>query len=36
LPDIFIEHGNHESMLTACGLDAGSIETAIRQRLSGL
>ncbi len=36
LPDTFIEHGNHESMLTACGLDAGSIETAIRQRLSGL
>lgn len=36
LPDIFIEHGNHESMLTACGLDAGSIETAIRQRLRGL
>ncbi len=36
LPDAFIEHGDHATMLAACGLDAAGIEQAIRQRLSHL
>ena len=31
LPDTFIEHGNTEAMLAACGLDASGIINAIRQ-----
>ncbi len=33
LPDVFIEHGKPEELLTECGLDAGGIEAAIRGRL---
>lgn len=33
LPDIFIEHGDHATMLKDCGLDAGGIEATIRQHL---
>ncbi len=31
LPDTFIEHGNVEAMLAACGLDAAGIINAIKQ-----
>jgi 1-deoxy-D-xylulose-5-phosphate synthase len=31
LPDIFIEHGNAEAMLAACGLDASGIVNSINQ-----
>jgi 1-deoxy-D-xylulose-5-phosphate synthase len=34
LPDRFIEHGGHEAMLAACGLDAAGIRAAIEKRLS--
>jgi 1-deoxy-D-xylulose-5-phosphate synthase len=34
LPDTFIEHGNHETMLTECGLDAYGIISAIEQKLT--
>ncbi|OIR04612.1 1-deoxy-D-xylulose-5-phosphate synthase [mine drainage metagenome] len=34
LPDHFIEHGNHETMLSECGLDTKGIITAIEQKLS--
>ena len=34
LPDIFIEHGDPARMLAECGLDAGGIERAIRQRIT--
>lgn len=34
LPDRFIEHGVHEVMLAACGLDAAGIRAAIEKRLS--
>jgi 1-deoxy-D-xylulose-5-phosphate synthase len=34
LPDTFIEHGAHEAMLVACGLDAAGIEASIRERLA--
>lgn len=34
LPDRFIEHGAHESLLAACGLDAAGIQAAIERRLS--
>lgn len=34
LPDTFIEHGAHEAMLAACGLDAAGIEASIRERLA--
>jgi 1-deoxy-D-xylulose-5-phosphate synthase len=34
LPDRFIEHGAHEAMLAACGLDAAGIRAAIEKRLS--
>lgn len=34
LPDTFIEHGVHESMLAECGLDANGIEHAIRLKLN--
>ena len=33
LPDIFIEHGDHATMLKDCGLDAGGIEATIRHHL---
>ena len=33
LPDTFIEHGVHETMLAECGLDATGIEKAIQQKL---
>jgi len=31
LPDTFIEHGDHATMLAACGLDANGIIAAIEQ-----
>ena len=36
LPDIFIEHGVHETMLAECGLDAVGIVTAITQKLKAI
>ncbi len=33
LPDTFIDHGDHATMLKDCGLDAGGIEATIRQHL---
>jgi 1-deoxy-D-xylulose-5-phosphate synthase len=33
LPDIFIEHGVHETMLAQCGLDSAGIQKAIQQKL---
>jgi 1-deoxy-D-xylulose-5-phosphate synthase len=34
LPDAFIEHGIHETMLAECGLDANGIKTAIEKQLT--
>ncbi|MDP8566669.1 1-deoxy-D-xylulose-5-phosphate synthase [Methylophilus aquaticus] len=34
LPDQFIEHGNHETMLAECGLDAYGIRSAIENLIS--
>lgn len=34
LPDQFIEHGNHETMLAECGLDTTGIIKAIEQKLT--
>lgn len=34
LPDTFIEHGNHETMLAECGLDASGIILAIERKLT--
>ncbi|MES2546205.1 MAG: 1-deoxy-D-xylulose-5-phosphate synthase [Pseudomonadota bacterium] len=34
LPDIFIEHGVHETMLAQCGLDASGIINAIQLKLN--
>jgi 1-deoxy-D-xylulose-5-phosphate synthase len=34
LPDTFIEHGIHETMLAECGLDAKGIKAAIEKRLT--
>lgn len=34
LPDTFIEHGVHETMLAQCGLDAQGITQAITQKLA--
>jgi len=34
LPDIFVEHGKHNELLAACGLDQNGIELAINQRLT--
>ena len=34
LPDSFIEHGVHETMLAECGLDSDGIVAAITQKLS--
>ncbi|MEE9331087.1 MAG: 1-deoxy-D-xylulose-5-phosphate synthase [Methylophilaceae bacterium] len=34
LPDVFIEHGVHETMLMQCGLDSTGITKAIQTRLS--
>ncbi len=34
LPDCFIEHGTHEAMLAACGLDSAGIINAIKNRLN--
>lgn len=34
LPDTFIEHGVHETMLTECGLNATGIVTAIEKKLT--
>ena len=34
LPDQFIEHGNHETMLAECGLDADGIIKSIEQKLT--
>lgn len=34
LPDQFIDHGKHENLLIACGLDAAGISASIEQRLS--
>ncbi|WP_339673057.1 1-deoxy-D-xylulose-5-phosphate synthase [Dasania marina] len=33
LPDAFIDHGKHNSLLASCGLDSAGVEQAIRQRL---
>ncbi len=34
LPDTFIEHGIHETMLAECGLDVGGIVAAIENKLT--
>jgi 1-deoxy-D-xylulose-5-phosphate synthase len=34
LPDIFIEHGVHETMLAECGLNATGIIAAIEKKLT--
>jgi len=34
LPDFFVEHGDPAQLLSDCGLDAGGIVRAIRERLS--
>jgi 1-deoxy-D-xylulose-5-phosphate synthase len=34
LPDSFIEHGIHETMLSDCGLDALGIVESIEKKLS--
>ncbi|MEY3410425.1 MAG: 1-deoxyxylulose-5-phosphate synthase, thiamine-requiring, FAD-requiring, partial [Pseudomonadota bacterium] len=34
LPDAFIEHGVHETMLAECGLDAKGIRAAIEKQLT--
>lgn len=34
LPDLYIEHGDHNDMLASCGLDAKGITAAISERLS--
>jgi 1-deoxy-D-xylulose-5-phosphate synthase len=34
LPDTFIEHGNHETMLAECGLDAKGIASAIAKLIT--
>lgn len=36
LPDTFIEHGVHETMLSDCGLNSEGIEGSIKQKLSTL
>ena len=36
LPDIFIEHGVHETMLAECGLDSASIVKSIQQKLQSI
>jgi 1-deoxy-D-xylulose-5-phosphate synthase len=36
LPDTFIEHGVHETMLAECGLDSIGISNAIKQKLDKL
>ncbi len=36
LPDTFIEHGVHETMLAECGLDADGIQHAIEKKLAEL
>jgi len=36
LPDIFIEHGTHETMLAQCGLDSAGIIKSIESRLATL
>jgi 1-deoxy-D-xylulose-5-phosphate synthase len=34
LPDAFIEHGVHETMLAECGLDAEGISRAIARLIT--
>lgn len=34
LPDTFIEHGDHQTMLAQCGLDSAGIKQAIQERLA--
>ena len=36
LPDTFIEHGVHETMLAQCGLDSDGIINSIRNKLSSI
>lgn len=36
LPDLFIEHGVHETMLTQCGLDSVGIVKSVQSRLDSL
>lgn len=36
LPDTFIEHGNHETMLANCGLNSVGIQKSIEKKLSAL
>jgi 1-deoxy-D-xylulose-5-phosphate synthase len=33
LPDRFVEHGDHATLLARCGLDAAGIETAVKKQL---
>lgn len=36
LPDLFIEHGVHETMLAQCGLDSDGIVKSVKSRLDSL
>jgi 1-deoxy-D-xylulose-5-phosphate synthase len=36
LPDTFIEHGVHETMLAECGLDALGIVKSIQHKLANI
>ena len=36
LPDSFMDHGKHEDMLAACGLDNAGVLSAIKERLVSL
>jgi len=36
LPDTFIEHGVHETMLAECGLDSSGITQSIKKRLAAI
>jgi 1-deoxy-D-xylulose-5-phosphate synthase len=36
LPDSFIEHGVHETMLAECGLDSSGIVASITQKLNAM
>ncbi len=35
LPDRFVEHGDHQQLLSACGLDAAAIRHAVESLLAG-
>jgi 1-deoxy-D-xylulose-5-phosphate synthase len=36
LPDVCVEHADHEEQLAVCGLDAAGIEQAVRAEMAAL